>query len=154
MLHSLCGNDISAASVDQAATHAPGRSRCGHAVARHGEPRRRSALKGHSRPRRSRETLTLCTGSLALASARLPRAEAATSERYDRPPGPSRIIPANSKRIRCWEEIETASPIDELAEYLDFRVAKLELRLHRSPCCALEPAERPHEQKDRDWNAQ
>ena len=44
--------------------------------------------------------------------------------------------------------------IDELAEYLDFRAAKLELRLHRSVCSALEPAKSPHEQKDRDWNAQ
>jgi hypothetical protein len=30
------------------------------------------------------------------------------------PAAPSRIIPANSKRTRCWEETETASPLTSL----------------------------------------
>jgi hypothetical protein len=30
------------------------------------------------------------------------------------PSAPSRITPSNSKRTRCWEEMETASPFTSL----------------------------------------
>jgi hypothetical protein len=96
----------------------------------------------------------LCAGSLALAPARLPRARLRPVSVTTIPPGRSRIITRQFQANTLLGRDRDCLTIDELAEYLDFRVTKLELRLHRSPCCALEPAERPHEQQYRDGNTQ
>jgi len=69
---------------------------------------------------------------------------------YRCPNSSSRLQRANTLLGRDRDRLA----IDELAKYLDFRVTKLELRLHRSHCSALEPAESPHEQQNREGDAQ